>query len=291
MKKAFIFLVLILPSTLVFSQIYQENFGSGPNYSESLVNQMPPVTNYQHFQQGSPIIYSGNAEITGPYNSATGYQTSWGYTGASDWGYAVLSSGSTNNDHYIIIDGINTANMVNPKLTLGTSTSSSQTNQLQLHYWNTSNSTWTNVSITQPVHTSNGSWTLCTSGVLPSKTSLKIRLLNHYTVTAQYQYTQVFLDDLKITYTSLGLNEESLNNFIVYPNPTKDKFTIDFGNQIISNNTIKINNLLGQEVYSTTIIDKTQVEVFNTWQGKGLYFVRIYDENNSLLTTKKIILQ
>ena len=77
---------------------------------------------------------------------------------------------------------------------------------------------------------------------------------------------------------------------MIYPNPAKDKFTIDFGNELLSNYTIKINNLLGQEVYST-IVDKPQFEVTKTWQGQGIYFVKIYDKNKILVGIKKIILQ
>jgi hypothetical protein len=82
----------------------------------------------------------------------------------------------------------------------------------------------------------------------------------------------------------------SYNNIVLYPNPSKDKFTIDFGNELNSNYTIKINNMLGQEVYSN-IIDKPQFEVTKTWQGQGMYFVKIYNENKNLVGTKKIIIQ
>ena len=81
-----------------------------------------------------------------------------------------------------------------------------------------------------------------------------------------------------------------LNNFKLYPNPAKEKFIIDFGSDLNSNYTIKINNLLGQEVYSN-IADKSQFEVIKTWQGEGIYFVKIYNANNNLIETKKIILQ
>lgn len=89
---------------------------------------------------------------------------------------------------------------------------------------------------------------------------------------------------------ALSINETEINSFAIYPNPTKDKFTIDFGNELNSNYTIKINNMLGQEVY-TNFIDKPQFEVTKTWQGQGIYFVKIYNENKNLVGTKKIILQ
>jgi hypothetical protein len=90
--------------------------------------------------------------------------------------------------------------------------------------------------------------------------------------------------------TDLGVNENYIKEIAVYPNPAKNTFTIDFLYELISNYTIKINNLLGQEVYSN-FIDKPQIKVTKTWQGEGIYFVKIYNENKNLVGTKKIILQ
>ena len=88
----------------------------------------------------------------------------------------------------------------------------------------------------------------------------------------------------------LALENQSLKDFNIYPNPANDKFTIDFGNELISNYTIKINNMLGQEVYSN-VIDKPQFEVSKTWQGEGVYFVKILNAQNEVVNIKKIILQ
>jgi uncharacterized delta-60 repeat protein len=89
---------------------------------------------------------------------------------------------------------------------------------------------------------------------------------------------------------ALSTYETEINSFAIYPNPANDKFTIDFSNDMITNYTIKINNMLGQEVY-TNNVDKPQFEVTKTWQGQGIYLVKIYNENKNLVGTKKIILQ
>jgi sugar lactone lactonase YvrE len=96
----------------------------------------------------------------------------------------------------------------------------------------------------------------------------------------------------KIAITPLDINQNTLANrgVMIYPNPTKDRFTIDFGNELSLDYTIKINNLLGQEVYNN-VIDKPQFEVTKTWQGEGLFFVKIYNDKNNLLSIRKIILQ
>jgi hypothetical protein len=293
MKKAFTFLVLFLNYTHIFSQIaYSENFGNGgTSTSTTAISTYQVGTAPNTFQQTSPITYSGIGAVVGPNCTIANYSPSTfgtSYTGASGGGFIVLSSSANSpGNRYITIDGINTSNFTAPILKLGVNISAYQANQLQLEYWDSSNSYWYPISISQPIGLG---WRICTSGILPSSYPLKLRITNRFTESSSLLFTRIFLDDLKITYTSLGLNENILNDLNIYPNPAKDKFTIDIGNELNSNYPIKINNLLGQEVYSN-IIDKPKFEVTKIWQGKGLFFVKIYDDNNNLIITKKIILQ
>jgi sugar lactone lactonase YvrE len=110
-----------------------------------------------------------------------------------------------------------------------------------------------------------------------------------YTITAYNQYGSSNASIL-LKSSILGNSDYEKVSIKIYPNPTKDKFTIDFGNELIFNYTIKINNILGQEVYSI-VIDKPQFEISNTWQGEGMYFVKILNEQNEVVNIKKIILQ
>lgn len=109
-------------------------------------------------------------------------------------------------------------------------------------------------------------------------------LFDNYNGTPRNNIVRLYGDSV------LGIENQSLNDFNIYPNPANDKFTIDFGNELISNYTIKINNMLGQEVYSN-IVDKQQFEVTKTWQGAGMFFIKVYNENNNVVAVKKIILQ
>ena len=54
---------------------------------------------------------------------------------------------------------------------------------------------------------------------------------------------------------------------------------------------IKISTTLGQEVFSGKMDTQQYTVPLNTWGGKGVYFVKIYDASNTLMNTKKIILQ
>jgi uncharacterized delta-60 repeat protein len=102
---------------------------------------------------------------------------------------------------------------------------------------------------------------------------------------------QVFAQ-ARYTFENLGTSSNTHDNsFKTYPNPANNQFTIDFGNEIKPiNYHVKIINLLGQEVHNS--FEKNIVTIIPvTWNGKGLYFVNIYDEQNNLIKTEKIIIE
>ena len=94
-------------------------------------------------------------------------------------------------------------------------------------------------------------------------------------------------------YTTLGREQTPANNQItIYPNPTKVQITIDLGT---NSNTIgwsyKIVNTLGQEVLNGVLNSQQNIIQLNNVKGQGIYFVKIYDNFNNLMDTKKIIIQ
>ena len=80
--------------------------------------------------------------------------------------------------------------------------------------------------------------------------------------------------------TSQNFNTQNLQATL-YPNPTSDNFTIEMENELES---VEIYSLQGQKVLTAT--DKN-VNVSNL--SKGIYLVRIEDENNAVTTQKLII--
>lgn len=82
-----------------------------------------------------------------------------------------------------------------------------------------------------------------------------------------------------------GLNNASINSvdFVIYPNPAKESFTVklkEFKGEIT---TIQIFNNMGQQLYLNTVNQSITVDV-STW-AKGLYFVRLGS------TTSRIVVQ
>ena len=67
-----------------------------------------------------------------------------------------------------------------------------------------------------------------------------------------------------------GFNPISYQNAIkIFPNPTNDQLTIDYGSNFstFSGYTLKITNSLGQNVYTAAINQQQSVINLSTWTG------------------------
>lgn len=87
--------------------------------------------------------------------------------------------------------------------------------------------------------------------------------------------------------TPLGIKEEGSSNFLLYPNPSKGLITIE-SERIITNCSIVINNVLGQEVknlsFESFLIEPIQLDM-----ERGIYFVNIHGSNSRLASFKMIV--
>jgi len=118
------------------------------------------------------------------------------------------------------------------------------------------------------------------------------------------------LSDQEVTnlYTSLNSNEcltmvintgvlstnplTYTSSVSIYPNPANDHITIDCGNLTnVSGWSIKITNMLGQEVFNQPMSTQQYYVPLNSWTGQGVYFVKIINAQNEVVNIKKIILQ
>lgn len=101
-------------------------------------------------------------------------------------------------------------------------------------------------------------------------------------------------DTLRINANITGFNPITYQNSIkVYPNPTNDHITVDFGNNYstLSGYTLKITNTLGQVVYTTPVNQQQTSVNLSSWTGNGLYFVGLINSNGVMVQVKEIVLQ
>lgn len=100
-------------------------------------------------------------------------------------------------------------------------------------------------------------------------------------------------DTLLIHSTVIGFNPVTYQNTIkIYPNPTSDHLTIDYGNYFSLNGyTLKIINSASQTVFNSPITQQQSSIDLSMWNGKGVYFVQIIDHQNQITDIKKIVIQ
>ena len=101
-------------------------------------------------------------------------------------------------------------------------------------------------------------------------------------------------DTLLINVHLTGLNPVTYQNTIrVYPNPAGDHVTIDFGSNYssLSGYSIRIDNTVGQTVYSSPVQQQPSYIDLNSWSGVGLYFIYLLDNQGHVVDVRKIVLQ
>ena len=124
------------------------------------------------------------------------------------------------------------------------------------------------------------------------------RVLNQQEISNLYNgnicyQTITVTDTLVINMGITGFNPVTYNNTIkIFPNPTNDHITINYGNFASLNGyQLKIINSLGQQVFQTNITQQSDYLNLTTWGGNGLYFVHIIDQQGNIIDIRKIVLQ
>lgn len=109
--------------------------------------------------------------------------------------------------------------------------------------------------------------------------------LNYQTITVT--------DTLIINSNIIGFNPIEFQHTIkVFPNPTNEMLTVDFGDNFTSmaDFTFTITNTLGQTVYTTPINQQQNTIDISTW-ANGVYYVQVIDAQGNVIDTRQIVKQ
>ena len=113
------------------------------------------------------------------------------------------------------------------------------------------------------------------------------------TITTEiFDTVLVSVTDTLIIETTLSTSPLTQNTILVFPNPTNDHITINTGNYaLMSNYSIKIENNLGQVVFANPLSQQSFYVDLNGWSGNGIYYLKLLDAQNNVVTVRKVVLQ
>ena len=113
------------------------------------------------------------------------------------------------------------------------------------------------------------------------------------TITTQiFDTVLVSVTDTLLIETTLNISPLTQNTISVFPNPTNDHITINTGNfALMPNYSIKIENSLGQVVFINPLNQQIFYIDLTGWSGNGIYYLKLLDAQNNIVTVRKIVLQ
>lgn len=91
-------------------------------------------------------------------------------------------------------------------------------------------------------------------------------------------------NDITSVFTNNISNNLTINNIIIFPNPTNGVFTVSSQEEITN---IIISNISGNIIFSKNNINNNSLQIDITNQMQGIYFIKITTKTNT--TTHKII--
>ena len=124
---------------------------------------------------------------------------------------------------------------------------------------------------------------------LPGETTNETTPMNAgtYTVTAT-DSNGCSSTSAPFEYDNVGIGEENLTNFKLFPNPAKEKVGIIF-NSDIDAKEIVLTDLTGRILNKLTVNKNNQIILDVSNQSSGVYLVTIIDSNGEKYTSKLIV--
>lgn len=99
-------------------------------------------------------------------------------------------------------------------------------------------------------------------------------------------------DTLFIKSIVLGLDADKENTIRIYPNPASTSLVIDNGDfSLMSGFKVEILNPTGQVVYTSPINQGNLNINITTWAKNGIYLLRLFNPQNDVVETRKIVLE
>ncbi len=99
-----------------------------------------------------------------------------------------------------------------------------------------------------------------------------------------------FIDNINVNAETLGINETSLENIQLFPNPASEYVTLTLPQSFSQKMTVSLFNSVGQKLQTITITDNKEfININLSGYSSGLYFIQLQNQSNT--TTRKLLIK
>lgn len=263
-------LLFAFAATTGFAQevIFSEDMGTPPTNPAQT-----QIANHT-FQNGNPILFSGDAVMVLPNNPDIAIP-SHGYEGASGGGCTAIFA----TDKTFMIEGINTTGYSDVSLSFGQLKGNSQNSNTITIEVSEDGTTWSPLTYTGVVG-SLSVWSLITTtGTIPSTENLRIKFSNPASTVAVFR-----IDDIKLVGTTLGIGKNAIEGLKIYPNPVTNG-TLYINTSANASKEVAVYDVLGKQVVKAATENAVNVSKLNA----GVYIVKVTEEGKT--ATRKLVIK
>ena len=120
---------------------------------------------------------------------------------------------------------------------------------------------------------------------------MKIPILKKESVTFDLLINNI-PKNITVNLATTGIGEPEYYKILIYPNPARTNINISFSNNKVQYEyTVKIINMVGQEVFHSKVYQPIYHIDVSNWTWKGIYLVQVTDKIGNNVEMKKVIIQ
>jgi hypothetical protein len=103
-------------------------------------------------------------------------------------------------------------------------------------------------------------------------------------------YAYIYIDDVSVYLcdSTVGLNEETLSELILYPNPSRDIVKLNTRNSTLLNGKVNVSNTLGGIMFRDDLSNVTELEIDISKWSNGIYYLTFESVYGSIRRMKLV---
>jgi hypothetical protein len=117
-----------------------------------------------------------------------------------------------------------------------------------------------------------------------------VNTLSILTNYGNYNFSYYYIDDVSVYLcdSTVGLNEETISELVLYPNPSRDIVKLKTRNNTLLNGKVNVSNTLGGIMFRYDLSNLTELEIDISKWSNGIYYLTFESVYGSIRRMKMV---